>query len=75
MKVDARVSLRKNFLYSEFFWSVFSRIRIEYRYLQNKSPYWVRMRENADQKNSEYGLLLRSLYVLAKHVKTKWKKS
>ena len=71
MKVDARVSLRKNVLYAEFFWSVFSRIRIEYRNLQNKSPCWVQMRENADQKNSEYGLLLRSLYILAKHVKTK----
>ena len=71
MKADARVSLRKNVLYSEFFWSVFSRIWIEYRNLQNKSPYWVRMRENADQKNSEYRLLLRSLYILAKHVKIK----
>ena len=71
MKADARVSLHKNVLYSEFFWSVFSRIWIEYRNLQNKSPYWVRMRENADQKNSEYGLLLRSLYILAKHVKIK----
>ena len=32
-----------------FFWSVFSRICTEYGYLLRKSPYSVRMRENADQ--------------------------
>ena len=32
-----------------FFWSVFSRICTEYEYLLRKSPYSVRMRENADQ--------------------------
>ena len=37
--------------YSEFFWSVFSRIRTEYS---------VPMRENTDQKNSEYGRFSRS---------------
>ena len=33
-----------------FFWSVFSRIWIEYGDLLHKPPYSVRMRENTDQK-------------------------
>ena len=33
-----------------FFWSVFSYIRTEYRDLLRKSPYSVRIQENADQK-------------------------
>ena len=41
--------------YSELFWSVLSRIRTEYGAL-----YSVRMRENTDQNNSEYGHFLRS---------------
>ena len=41
--------------YSELFWSVFSRIRTEYGEIQSVSPYLARMRENADQNNSEYG--------------------
>ena len=47
--------MRKKCPFSKFFWSVFSCIRTEYRDLQSKSPYSVRMRENTDQKNSEYG--------------------
>ena len=43
--------------YSEFFWSVFSRIRPEYEDLRSKS---VLIRENTDQKNSEYGHFLRT---------------
>ena len=42
------------------FWSVFSRIRIEYGEIRSISPYSVRMRENTDQENSEYGHFLRS---------------
>ena len=38
-----------------FFWSTFSRIQTEYGEILRISPYSVRMRENADQKNSEYG--------------------
>ena len=53
-------ALREKYPYSEFFWSVFSRIRTEYGDLQIKSPYSVRMRENTDQKNSKYGYFLRS---------------
>ena len=49
--------------YSEFFWSIFSRIRTEYGKVRSISPYSVRMRENKDQKNSEYGLFSRSAWV------------
>ena len=48
-------TLREVCPYSEFLWSVFSRIRIEYEEILCISPYSVRMRENADQKNSKYG--------------------
>ena len=44
-----------------FFWSVFFRIWTEYFVILRISPYSVRMRENADQKNSEYGHFLRSV--------------
>ena len=47
--------LRETFPYSEFFCSVFSRIRTEYEEIQGISPYLVRMRGNTVQKNSEYG--------------------
>ena len=36
-----------------FFWSLFSRIPTEYKDLQSKSPYSVRIRENTDHINSE----------------------
>ena len=46
---------------TEFFWSLFSPIRTEYRDLQNKSPYSVRMRvirtrktPNTDTFHAEY---------------------
>ena len=42
-------------------WSVFSRIGTEYRDLDYKSLYSVRMQKNMDQKNSEFGTFLRSL--------------
>ena len=48
--------------YSELFWSVFSHISTEYGEMRNISPYLVRMQENADQNNSEYGHLPRSGY-------------
>ena len=54
-------SLRKKCPYSEFFWRVFSRIRNEYGEITSISPYSVQMRENTDQKNSEYGLFLCSV--------------
>ena len=46
--------------YSEFFCSVFSRIRTKCGKILCITPYSVRMRENTDQKNSEYGHFLRS---------------
>ena len=49
------VTLRKKYLYSEFFWPIFSRIRTKYGEIRSISPYSVQMRENTDQKNSEYG--------------------
>ena len=47
--------LREKCPYWEFFWSVFSRIQTEYGKILSISPNSVRMRENTDQKNSEYG--------------------
>ena len=47
--------MSENFLYSELFWSGFFRIWIEHGDILRISPYSVRMRENADQNNSEYG--------------------
>ena len=50
--------------YSEFFCPVFSHIYAAYDDLVCKFPYLVRMRENTDQKNSEYKHVLRSvLYI------------
>ena len=50
---------RKKCPHLELFWSVFSRTRNEYSVLCI-SPYLVRMRENTDQNNSEYGHYSRS---------------
>ena len=44
--------------------SAFSRIRPEYREVLRISPYSVRMRENADQNNSEYEHFLRTFYAI-----------
>ena len=46
--------------YSEFFLSVFSRLRPEYEEILCIFPYSVSMRENMDQKNSEYRHFSRS---------------
>ena len=42
------------------FWSTFSRIQTEYGKILRISPHSVRMQENADQNNPEYGHFLRS---------------
>ena len=47
------VTLRKKYLYSEFFWPIFSRIRTKYGQIRSISPYSVQMRENTDQKLSD----------------------
>ena len=49
--------------YSDLFWSAFSHIRTEYGETLRISLYSFRMRENADQNNSEYGHFLRSVNV------------
>ena len=49
------VTLRKTCPYSEIFWSALSRIWIEYGEILRTSLYSVRMQENADQNNFEYG--------------------
>ena len=43
--------------YSEFFWSVFSRIRTKNGDLRSRSPYLVWIRKKTDQTNSEYSVL------------------
>ena len=48
-------SLREKCPYSEFFWSVFCRIRTEYGEIRSIYLYSVWMGKNKDQKNSEYG--------------------
>ena len=53
-------TLRKNYWYSELFWSVFSRIWTDYGEIRSISLYSVQMREIADQNNSEHGHFLRS---------------
>ena len=50
-------TLREKRPNAEFFWSVFSRIRTEYRDLICKSPYSVRMRENKNQKKLQWQTL------------------
>ena len=55
--------------YSEFFWSVFSRIRTEYGETRSISPYSVQMRGNKDQKKSEYGHFSRSVIVKNENIK------
>ena len=61
MKIVKSFALREKCSYSELFWSVFSRIRTEYREILPISPYSVRMRENTYQNNSKYGHVLHSV--------------
>ena len=66
----------KKRLYSEFFWLVISHNWNEYRDLPRKSPYSVRMRENANQKNSNYRHFLRSVKAsVSKDFLNCWSKS
>ena len=53
-------TLREKCPYSELFCYLFSCIWTEYGEILRISPYSVRMRENADQNNSEHGHFLRS---------------
>ena len=56
--------LRKRCPHSELFWSVFSRIRTDYGEIRNITAYSVRIRENTEQNNSEYGHFSRSASIL-----------
>ena len=56
-----QITLREKCPHSGFFWSVFSCLRTEYGEMRSISPYSVRIRENTDQKNSEYGHFPRSV--------------
>ena len=56
---------REKRLYSEFFWSVFSRILTDYGEILRISPYSVQIPENTDQKNSEYGHISSCIGVLS----------
>ena len=58
--IKSTSTLREKSPYSELFWSVFSHIRTQYRKILLITPFSVRMRENKDQNNSEYGHFLRS---------------
>ena len=53
--------LREKCRYSELFWPAFSRIRTKYGEIRSISMYSVRMQENTDQSNSEYGHFLRRM--------------
>ena len=50
-----RKALYKKCPHSEFFWSALSRIWIEDGELKSKSPFFVQMWENTDQKNFKFG--------------------
>ena len=49
-----RFSLREKCPYSEFFWSVISRIWTKYREIRSISPYSAQMRKNTDQILNRY---------------------
>ena len=54
-------TLPKKYQYLEFFWSMFSLIRIEYGDSLRKSLYSAQIRENTDQAISEYENFLGSV--------------
>ena len=56
------ISVPEKCLYSEFFYSVFSRSQTEYGEILRIFPYLRGMRENTEQKNCEYGHFLRSVF-------------
>lgn len=61
-----------------FFWTVFSSTRTQYGYLLSKSPYWVRTRENTNQRKlCTWALFTQSMKSVCFHreyrPKTDWK--
>ena len=59
--IQKRLHCMESVQIRSFFWSVFSCIRTEYRELQSKCPYQVRIQENTDQKNSVFRPFSRSV--------------
>ena len=59
------MSLHEKYSYSQSLWSVFPRIRTGK--ILRITPYSARMRENTDQKNSEYRHFSRSVSFLRSH--------
>ena len=57
----AEFTLREKCPYSEFFWSVFSRIRAKDKEILRISPHSIQMPQNTDQNNSEYGHFSRNV--------------
>ena len=51
INIFTKLTLREKCPYSEFFWSVFSRILTEYGEILRICPYSVQMRENMEQNN------------------------
>ena len=69
-KLDGKLfvlPLRQKCPYSEFFWSVFSRIRAEYGEIRSISLYSVLIRENTEEKNSEYTVYF-TIYIILQSV-------
>ena len=61
--IPLKITLREKCPYSEFLWSAFSHIRVEYGETLRISPFSVRMRENTDQKNFKYGHFLHGVSI------------
>ena len=65
-KYSRTTALHEMCPYSEFLWSIFSRIRTEYEDILRISPYSIRMRENTDQKtpntNTFQAVLVTSIF-------------
>ena len=60
METNKEGTLRKKCPYLELLRSAFSCVRTEYGEILCISPYSVRMQENVNQNNFEYGHFLRS---------------
>ena len=56
-----RLTLHEKCSYLEFFWSVISCIQTKYGEIQSIFPHLIRMWENTDQKNSQFGHFSRSV--------------
>ena len=66
LMINTSFALCEKCPHSELFPSVFYRIYTEYGEILRTSPYSVRMRENKEQNNSEYGHFSRSVVLKTK---------